>query len=117
MDCLTSSGSVTISCPATIPAPEVGVIIPHSIRMVVDLPEPLEPRKPKISPFFTKKLILFTAVKSPNFFSRLVTEIESELESVMSNFLIHFFYFFDDGLFQRRRLATHGLRLCRLQDN
>jgi len=38
------------------------------MRMVVDLPEPLEPKKPKISPFLTEKLILLTAIKLPNFF-------------------------------------------------
>ena len=39
-------------------------MMPQSMRMVVDLPEPLEPRKPKISPFFTEKEILSTATKS-----------------------------------------------------
>jgi hypothetical protein len=48
--------------------------------MVVDLPEPFAPKKPNISPFFTEKVILLTATKAPNFFSRLVTEMESELE-------------------------------------
>jgi len=33
--------------------------------MVVDLPQPFEPRKPKISPFSMRKLTWSTAVKAP----------------------------------------------------
>ena len=55
------------SNPATEPDPLVGERIPHSIRIVVDLPAPLGPRKPKISPFFTSRLTWSTATKSPNF--------------------------------------------------
>ena len=36
--------------PPTIAVPDVGRSRPHSIRMVVDLPAPLLPRNPKISP-------------------------------------------------------------------
>src|SRR4030042_1468660 len=100
MECLISSGSVTISCPATEPVPEVGGIMPQSMRMVVDFPDPLAPRNPNISPFFTEKVILLTAVKSPNFFSRFSTKIELELESVMSKILIYFVYPGDDRFFQ-----------------
>jgi hypothetical protein len=39
--------------PFTSASPEVGVSSPQSMRMVVDLPAPLGPRKPKISPFGT----------------------------------------------------------------
>src|SRR5262249_43538581 len=39
---------------------------PHSIRIVVDLPAPLLPRKPKISPRRTSKVSASTATKSPN---------------------------------------------------
>ena len=39
---------------------------PVSIFIVVDLPQPLEPRKPKISPRSMRKLTWSTAVKSPN---------------------------------------------------
>src|SRR5450759_2025738 len=110
MECLISSGSVTMSCPATEPVPEVGVIMPQSMRMVVDFPEPLAPRNPNISPFFTQKVILLTAVKSPNFFSRFTTEMELELESVMGQLLIHFFYPRDDCFFQVGEISAHGGR-------
>ena len=43
-----------------------------SIFIVVDLPQPLEPRKPKISPRPMVKLTRFTAVKEPN---RLVRSV------------------------------------------
>jgi hypothetical protein len=38
---------------------------PVSIFIVVDLPQPLEPRKPKISPRRMRKDTLSTATKSP----------------------------------------------------
>ena len=38
------------STPPTVAVPEVGRSSPQSMRMVVDLPAPLLPRKPKISP-------------------------------------------------------------------
>jgi len=63
-------------------------MMPQSMRMVVDLPLPLLPRKPKISPFFTANEILFTATKSPNLFSRPSTKITSSLEGVMEKLLI-----------------------------
>src|SRR6185369_16431292 len=47
---LISSGSVAMSKPTTRPVPPVGSRIPHSMRMVVDLPAPLGPSTPKISP-------------------------------------------------------------------
>ena len=37
------------------------------MRMSVDLPAPFGPSRPKISPASTRKLMPFTAVKSPNF--------------------------------------------------
>src|SRR5579872_3394076 len=62
---LTSSGCRLTSKPPTTARPEVGAISPHSTRMVVDLPAPLGPRKPKISPGWTSKFRSATAVKSP----------------------------------------------------
>ena len=47
---------------------------PVSIFIVVDLPQPLEPRKPKISPRPMVKLTRLTAVKLPN---RLVRSVAS----------------------------------------
>src|SRR6185312_12120240 len=62
---LTSSGCRLTSKPPTMARPEVGAISPHSTRMVVDLPAPLGPRKPKISPDWTSRFRSATAVKSP----------------------------------------------------
>src|SRR5258707_1279156 len=62
---LTSSGSVPTSKPPTTARPEVGGSSPQRMRMVVDLPAPLGPRKPKISPRATSSVTLSTAVKSP----------------------------------------------------
>ncbi len=56
------------------PVPDVGGKIPHNILIVVDLPAPFAPKKPKISPLFTSKVTSDTAVKSPNFFVRFLTE-------------------------------------------
>ena len=48
--CLIDSDWLTMSKPATWPEPADGVMMPQSIRMVVDFPAPLGPRNPKISP-------------------------------------------------------------------
>src|SRR5664280_738474 len=117
MECLISSASVIMSCPATTPAPDVGVIMPQSMRIVVDLPEPLAPRNPNISPFFTEKVILLTATKAPNFFSRFVTEMESELESIMRQLSIHFFNAFNDCFFQSFKTAAKNSGSCCIQKN
>ena len=61
MACLISSAWVTISYPATWPLPALGEMMPQSMRMVVDLPAPLGPRNPKISPVRTEKEIRSTA--------------------------------------------------------
>ncbi len=66
MRCLIRSVSARMSKPATRPVPEVGASRPVSILIVVVLPAPLGPRKPKISPSGTWKLTWSTAVKSPN---------------------------------------------------
>src|SRR5574340_1176577 len=67
------SASVRTSNPATVPEPPVGAKIPVSMRIVVDLPAPFGPRKPKISPFCTSKLTPFTTMKLPKRFSRFLT--------------------------------------------
>ena len=54
-----------MSNPPTVPLPLVGMSKPHSMRIVVDLPEPFGPRKPKIAPFATFRLRLSTATNSP----------------------------------------------------
>src|SRR5512145_110299 len=59
-----------MSNPATVPPPPLGESSPQSMRMVVDLPAPFGPRKPKISPRRTVRLTRLTAIKSPKRFSR-----------------------------------------------
>src|ERR1022692_4730625 len=54
----------------------VGVNKPHNMRMAVDLPAPLGPRNPKISPFFTARETSSTATNEPNFFTRLRVSTE-----------------------------------------
>src|SRR3954469_14629373 len=52
--------------------PEVGLMRPTSIRIVVVLPAPFGPRKPKISPRCSSNETLSTIVLSPMIFVRLV---------------------------------------------
>src|SRR5690242_12635300 len=63
---LTPSGLALTSMPPTSAVPLVGVNSPHSMRIVVDLPAPLAPRKPKISPCFTLNDRWSTATNAPN---------------------------------------------------
>src|SRR5712691_7075947 len=67
---LMASDCVAISLPPTVALPEVGCSRPHSMRMVVDLPAPLGPRNPKISPRVTSRLIWSTATKLPKRFTK-----------------------------------------------
>src|SRR6516165_1165894 len=65
MHCRASSGSFSTSKPLMMARPLVmgsNVVI---MRMSVDLPAPLGPSRPKISPCFTAKETSSTAVKSP----------------------------------------------------
>lgn len=50
-----ASRAFRMSCPKTWALPEVGEISPVSVRMVVDLPAPLGPIKPKNSPSSTDR--------------------------------------------------------------
>src|ERR1700675_1444038 len=61
----TASDSFDTSNPLTDALPEVGSSNPHRMRMVVDLPAPLGPRKPKISPRRTARVTWSTAVNVP----------------------------------------------------
>ena len=54
------------SAPNSFAVPSLACNSPVSIFIVVVLPQPFEPRKPKISPLGMRKLTLSTAVKSPN---------------------------------------------------
>ena len=51
--------------PNSFAVPSVGGSRPVSIFIVVDLPQPLEPRKPKISPRSIDSVTWSTAVKLP----------------------------------------------------
>ena len=53
-----ASGFCATSMPATMARPPLGRSRPHRMRMVVDLPAPLGPRKPMISPRAMSKLTL-----------------------------------------------------------
>jgi len=55
--------------------PLSGFITPVSILMVVVLPAPVGPKKPKSSPFFTSKLMLLTASNSLKCFVKLLTSM------------------------------------------
>ncbi len=82
-----------IENPPTVASPEVGSRIPQSIFIVVDLPAPLAPRNPNISPLRTSNETLSTEVKSPKFFVRFFTSIEYS-EIVFSVKLIFFLMLF-----------------------
>ena len=56
--------------------PDVGLSRPHNMRIVVDLPAPFGPRKPKTSPLRTSRLMRSTATKSPNRLTRFSTTTE-----------------------------------------
>src|SRR6185436_8735923 len=63
---LISSVCRATSNPAMRPCPSLGSSSPHNMRMTVDLPEPLGPRKPKMLPFAMLNDTPSTAVKCPN---------------------------------------------------
>src|SRR5262245_16907720 len=63
---LTRSCSLPTSWPATDAVPEPGTSSPHSMRIVVVLPEPLGPRMPKTSPGKIRNETSSTAWTVPN---------------------------------------------------
>src|SRR5262245_31769674 len=65
-----ATGSASTSCPATRTAPALGVRNPVTIFIVVDLPAPLGPRKPRTSPLATSKDTPSTALRGPKCFAR-----------------------------------------------
>src|ERR1700675_3899973 len=71
----TDSLSVRTSRPSTKAEPLLSGKRPVSILMTVVFPLPLGPRKPKISPFSTRKLTSLTAVKLPKRRTRFCAEI------------------------------------------
>src|SRR5260370_3452334 len=71
----TDSESVRTSRPSTKAEPLLSGKRPVSILMTVVFPLPLGPRKPKISPFSTRKLTSLTAVKLPKRLIRCSAEM------------------------------------------
>src|SRR6202521_5611164 len=71
----TASDSVRTSKPSTKAEPLLSGKRPVSILMTVVFPLPLGPRKPKISPFSTRKLTSLTAVKLPKRRTRCSAEM------------------------------------------
>src|ERR1700694_2533334 len=99
---LTSSGCLATSKPPTVARPEVGGNSPQRIRIVVDLPAPFGPRKPKISPRFTSSETLSTATKSPN---RLVRRSRWTAGPFALGCTSHLLFprQYDENIFQRGR--------------
>src|SRR5512136_964731 len=110
------SGSRTRSKPAMRPLPAVGAMIPHSMRMVVDLPAPFGPRKPKISPVRTEKLMPSTAVKRPKRLTRSVTTTASVSEGIVRQPLVRRLDAVDHGRFQVGEARAHFTRRGVRQD-
>src|SRR5690349_2797812 len=75
---LTRSGCRATSAPATDAVPPFGVMSPHSMRMVVVLPEPFGPRMPKISPRRIVNDTSSTATTLPNVLRSPLTTTTSE---------------------------------------
>src|ERR1043166_3657000 len=66
MRCLICSGATVTSIPATSADPSDGSSSPHSMRMVVVLPDPFGPSRPKTSPRSMRRLSCATAVSPSN---------------------------------------------------
>src|SRR5687767_9560259 len=70
MSRFTASGDSATSCPPTVTLPALGGMKPVTMRMVVDLPAPLGPRKPSTSPRSTVKETSSTARLAPKVLTR-----------------------------------------------
>src|SRR6185503_3033424 len=90
-----SIGDSTTSKPPTVTRPALGGMKPVIMRMVVDLPAPLGPRKPSTSPRSTVNEMPSTARLGPKAFTRLSILIISESAAG----------FKDCGLQSRRRFS------------
>src|SRR5260221_3681730 len=64
-----------MSWPQTVTVPEVGVRNPVTIFIVVDLPAPFGPRKPRTSPRGTEQVMPSTARRGPKLFDRFLISI------------------------------------------
>src|SRR5262249_21589565 len=70
-----ASASLVTSCPATTARPEGMGMSVGIMRISVDLPPPVGPSKPEISPFPTLNLTPSTAVESPYFLTMFFPSI------------------------------------------
>src|ERR1700676_285188 len=95
---LIDSVSRTTSCPPIRAVPSVGSSIPQSIRMTVDLPEPLGPRNPKMEPLPTENETWSTAVNVPK---RFVSPSHSIISSGMTR---------KSGTHETKKRQTHDLK-------
>src|SRR5258708_6328260 len=90
-----------MSKPATVIRPEVAVVKPAIMRMVVVLPAPLGPRKPTISPLSTENVRSWMMVFEPNRF-------DTESSAIAGAGL--FIRFFGSKKGPRRGLSKPGRR-------
>src|ERR1700691_1597799 len=79
-----STGAFSMSCPQTETWPAVGEMKPAIMRMVVDLPAPLAPRKPSTSPGATENVRSSTASLSPYRLDRFLIVIIRAFEPKLS---------------------------------
>jgi hypothetical protein len=63
--------------------PDVGLVNPQSMRIVVVFPAPFEPKNPKISPRRTDIDILLVAIFLPNFFDRSLRTISDSTMEIL----------------------------------
>src|ERR1700743_2892603 len=106
----TASRAGGTSTPAPSPDPALGLVSVQSMLIVVVLPAPLGPRKPKTSPVPTSKPTPLTASKSPKDLRRSVTEIADGIRCT------------EDGLYTVRTMSVtpaeppgeqHAQKSCR----
>src|SRR6202020_2347502 len=109
MQAFASTGAFSMSCPQTETCPAVGEMKPAIMRMVVDLPAPLAPKKPSTSPGATENVRSSTASLSPYRLDRFLIVImrafePRSLQEVPQNII----------LCGRAARAQGGARDCRL---
>ena len=71
----TPTGSFTTSTPSTEAVPPVGRVCPVSILIIVVLPDPFGPSRPKSAPFSTERVTWSTACTSPYAFDKSCVSI------------------------------------------
>src|ERR1700733_4325515 len=87
-----STGAFSISCPQTDTCPAEGEMKPAIMRMVVDLPAPLAPKKPSTSPGATENVRSSTASLSPYRLDKFFVVIMGAFERDCSERFRKFYY-------------------------